>query len=327
MEMYVPESVKQSFLSKKNVIGVGIGYKVSDGVQIDTPAIVALVRQKEAKSNLSSKDLIPRFADGLISTDVIEVGDIKALGYTGKYRPAPGGVSIGHYKITAGTLGSLVRSVATNQVLILSNNHVLANSNDALLGDPILQPGPVDGGKLKSDEIGTLLRYIPIDFGEEPGVCSWAEIYAMLGNFIARVIGSRHRVNSYQYNPQAVNYVDAAVATPYNPSDIKPEILDIGVVSGTAEAFLGMSVQKTGRTTEHTTGKVTLIGATIQVQYGNKKATFDDQILTGAMSKGGDSGSLLVADTKAVGLLFAGSNVVTIYNPIQAVVDALGIVI
>jgi len=46
------------------------------------------------------------------------------------------------------------------------------------------------------------------------------------------------------------------------------------------------------------------------------------------MSQGGDSGSVLVTrfgETKAVGLLFAGSDQATIYNPIQRVLNGLEI--
>ena len=328
--MYVPENVKKNFLAKKNVVGVGIGYKVSKDQQTDTPAVVALVRKKEALYNLSIDDRIPKFATGMVHTDVIEVGDIKALAYKDKMRPAPGGVSIGHYRITAGTLGSMVRDALTGQVLILSNNHVLANSNDAHLGDPILQPGPVDGGQLARDEIGTLLRYVPIDFGEDAGSCPLAEFYARFGNVVAEVVGSKHRLKTYTYRPQAVNYVDAAVATPYLSTDLKPEILEIGVASGVATAFLGQEVRKTGRTTEYTEGKIELVNATVQVQYGaGQVAIFEDQLISGYMSKGGDSGSLLVekGSQRSVGLLFAGSDQVTIYNPIDKVIDALEIVI
>jgi len=329
-KMSVPRNVKAEFLAKKNVVGVGIGYKEVAGVSTGSPAVVVLVEKKEAPFNLKSHDVIPAYAEGLLKTDVIEVGKIEALSYPGKYRPAPGGVSIGHYKITAGTLGSKVTDAVTGQALILSNNHVLANSNNANLGDPILQPGPIDGGRLGIDEIGTLRNFVPINFGQDEGTCQIADWYERFGNFAAQLVGSKHRVKSYFYNPQATNVVDCAVATPFKSSDLLPEILDIGEVSGTEEAYLGMDVHKTGRTTEHTEGKITLIGATIQVSYGdNKIATFEDQLVSGYMSKGGDSGSLLVskATNKAVGLLFAGSNQATIYNPIKYVVSALNIVI
>ncbi len=47
---------------------------------------------------------------------------------------------------------------------MLSNNHVLANSNDATAGDAILQPGPADGGRLGPDTIAVLERFCPIEF-------------------------------------------------------------------------------------------------------------------------------------------------------------------
>ena len=95
-----------------------------------------------ASTQLSRRDMVPQALDG-IPTDVIQTGPIRTLqGHTGRIRPAPGGVSIGHRDITAGTLGCLVAK--NGQTFILSNNHVLANSNEADPGDPILQPGPYD---------------------------------------------------------------------------------------------------------------------------------------------------------------------------------------
>ena len=76
-------------------------------------------------------------------------------------------------------------------------------------------------------------------------------------------------------------------------------------IEGTENAYLGMKVEKSGRTTEFSTGEITLLDATVRVNYGgNKIATFEDQIITGNMSAGGDSGSLLVSseNKKATGL-------------------------
>jgi hypothetical protein len=102
------------------------------------------------------------------------------------------------------------------------------------------------------------------------------------------------------------------------------------VVSGTLEATLGMAVRKSGRTTGLTTGTINVVDATISVSYGvGRTATFENQLVAGPMSQGGDSGSLVVAGDalKAVGLLFAGSDQSTIFNPIQAVLDCLNITI
>src|SRR5262245_62371826 len=80
-----------------------------------------------------------------------------------RLRPAPMGYSVGHPAITAGSIGGRVIDPSGN-LYILSNNHVLANSNGAQIGDPELQPGAFDGGVLPGDQIGTLFAFRPIDF-------------------------------------------------------------------------------------------------------------------------------------------------------------------
>ncbi|MCI0519807.1 MAG: S1 family peptidase [Chloroflexi bacterium] len=315
-------------LALPNVVGVGAGYKISRGQKTDQLCMITLVTRKVPQAALSAQAMVPRQVDG-IPTDVIEVGELRALQTrTERWRPAPGGVSIGHYKITAGTLGVLVRDAATGARLILSNNHVLANSNDAAPGDAIIQPGAADGGQVGTDTIAQLERFCPIQFTTEPGTCNIAGAYAAFGNAIASLLGSHHRVETIRANPQAANLVDAAVARPLNDADLREDILEIGVVSGTAPAALGMPVRKSGRTTAFTTGEITVVDATVNVSYGvGKIATFENQLVAGPMSQGGDSGSLVVdgGSQRAVGLLFAGSDQSTIFNPIQAVLDCLNI--
>jgi len=122
------------------------------------------------------------------------------------------------------------------------------------------------------------------------------------------------------------NTVDAAVALPLNEKDVSPEISSIGNPKGTTQAKEGQIVQKTGRTTDHTLGEIKDIHATVRVEYDGKAALFRNQILTSAMSQGGDSGSLVLdPKRRAVGLLFAGSDRVTLCNPIQEVFRLLGI--
>jgi hypothetical protein len=313
----------QSLINKPNVVGVGVGYKKSKGQQLDVLSVVCLVTHKT--SDLPPEGYIPSSLDA-VPTDVIQVGEITAFqSNTSRVRPAPGGVSIGHYAITAGTLGVVVKDRATGDRLILSNNHVLANSNNAQIGDAIIQPGDADGGQINTDTIATLERFEPIRFSGEPGTCSIANSYAQVGNFIARVLGSSHRMQTVIQQAQS-NLIDAALARPINDGDVLDEILNIGTVDGTVEAALGMTVRKTGRTTGYTSGTINLLDATVNVSYGtNRTAQFDGQIVAGAMSQGGDSGSLVVDgnSNNAVGLLFAGSSSTTIINPIQHVLDIL----
>lgn len=70
-----------------------------------------------------------------------EVDLVRGVRYKPRITIQPGG-SCGHYKITAGTLGGFVED--DEHHYILSNNHVLANSNFCFGDDPILQPGPAD---------------------------------------------------------------------------------------------------------------------------------------------------------------------------------------
>jgi hypothetical protein len=315
-------------MKKANVVGVAIGYKEKGGQKTDTPNLVVLVRKKLPSSELSKQDLVPPEIEK-IGTDVKAVGELRALNQSPKdrWRPAPGGVSIGHYAISAGTLGVVVKDNATAEKLILSNNHVMANSNDAETGDAILQPGPYDGGNLSDDTIAHLLRFIPIRYTTDSADCPISISVANIANFLARVLGSNHRLVATRQDTEA-NMVDAAIARLVEPEIVSDDILSIGQITGTKEAELGMAVRKSGRTTGYTTGTIELLDATVNVSYGTgRTAVFEGQIVTSAMSQGGDSGSLLVDtnESLAVGLLFAGSDQTTIHNPISAVIDALDI--
>ena len=319
---------KSAILNRPNVVGVGVGYKMVGEDKTDELSIIALVREKIPIAGLLPEALVPSELDG-IRTDVMEVGDLRPLTLrTDRWRPAPPGVSIGHYKVTAGTFGAVVRDKSSGRRLILSNNHVIANSNESEIVDPILQPGVVDCGRIEQETIAHLENYCKIDFGLSPPTCSYAELYTDFGNKIASMMGSGHRLQVMKNNPSATNLVDAAVARPVEDSMISDDILEIGEVVGTKPASLAMLVQKSGRTTGLRTGEILVLDTTIEIEYGaGRSASFEQQILTSPISQGGDSGSLLVtADSAhAVGLLFAGSNQATLHNPIQAVIDCLNI--
>jgi hypothetical protein len=321
----VKQQYVNTLLAKKNVVACGVGYKETEGVMTDELCIVVSVEKKVPLAQLAEADIVPQTVDD-VKTDVLETGLITAWqDPTQKWRPAPGGVSIGHINITAGTLGCLV--LKGSELFILSNNHVLADTNLGKKSDPIIQPGKHDGGTL-ADQIAKLEEFVPIDFGTSPPTCPTAQAIEQLLNAIARGVGSSHRVVSYQESG-GENRVDAALAQPLSLDLVEKRILNIGVPKGSREATLGTNIKKSGRTTGFTTGRITQIEATVRVSYGNAgTATFTDQLVAGAMSSGGDSGSaVLDEEDYVVGLLFAGSQNTTIINPIQFVLDALGITI
>jgi hypothetical protein len=325
--LHIKKAQEHKLLKKKNVIGVGIGKKIVGGKQTDQECITVMVSQKVPLQGLSQEDLVPREIEGVV-TDVVDVGIVRALAErTDRWRPAPGGVSIGHYKITAGTLGALAKDRETGKNVILSNNHVLANSNDASQGDEILQPGPYDGGDTGQAVIAKLDRFVPIQFSTAPSDCGIASSVAYFCSLLARVVGSSHRLQAVRTSAET-NRVDAAVALPLGGDLVSSEILEIGEVRDWSEDVqIGTVVKKSGRTTELTEGTVQVLDATINVQYGEEKiATFTGQLVAGPMSQPGDSGSLVVdQQNRAVGLLFAGSDQSTIFNPIKDVVSLLGI--
>jgi len=322
------KKVQNDLLSKANVVSVGVGYKVSNGVKTNELSLICSVESKKPESAIKGKDLIPKKING-VATDVIQSGVIKALSNTTKRRPALGGDSIGHYAITAGTLGCTV--MKNGKLMILSNNHVLANSNEAQPNDIIIQPGAYDGGQL-SDKIATLSDWATINFldnGLPPTECPIARGSAFLVNVLASLSGSKSRVQAYSLQA-ATNLVDAALAKPINGDVVSRIINGIGEIKGTEKATLGMKVHKQGRTTGYTKGIIDQIDVTTQVSYGtNKTAMFSDQIsitsdASEPFSQGGDSGSAVLSENNLVGLLFAGSDTMTIVNRIQNVFDVLG---
>lgn len=208
-------------------------------------------------------------------------------------------MSIAHRDVTAGTLGAFVH--VDGALHVLSNYHVLVGSPSASVGDPVLQPGPADGGQDPQDRVGALAGFVALRRG-------------------------------------AVARVDAAVALLEDPS-VELDYPEVGPITTTAEALGDEEVLKVGRTTGLTRGRVTAIELDdVVVGYGEElgELRFDDQIEvestgTGSFSRGGDSGSLVYrTDGTALGLLFAGSETggdngtgLTYINPIDTVLREL----
>jgi hypothetical protein len=317
------DEARDALFGKPNVVATGVGFKVSEGVRTATLSIVCSVVEKRPLAALSAREVVPRDIAG-IPTDVVATGVLRTLNApTARFRPAPGGVSVGHRDITAGTLGCLVRR--NGDVFILSNNHVLANSNFAHAGDAILQPGPVDGGRDPEDRIATLESFVPVITAEEQSECAFANSVAHVANAAARLLGSDARLRAI--STQAVdNLVDAAIARPVSPEVVSEGILGVGTITGVSRAMLGMSLIKSGRTTGVTTGEIEQVDVTADVQYGQRVARLTDQVMAGAMSQGGDSGSaVLDSEHRIVGLLFAGSDTTTVINRIEHVFAALDV--
>jgi hypothetical protein len=200
----------------------------------------------------------------------------------------------------SGTLGSLVTAGGTQYVL--SNNHVLARQDQAVPGEDISQPGLIDNGC----QIATVVADFTaaVQLGTNNVDCAIAAVRAGLMD--------------------STGFIEGLNGTGGQPS------------TSIAAPSVGMAVQKSGRTTAHTTGTIGSINTNVKVQYQiqcgkGKKYTvnYTNQVLINSttFSAGGDSGSLILTNTSCahpVALLFAGSSSTTIGNPISDVLNALG---
>jgi hypothetical protein len=195
----------------------------------------------------------------------------------------------------SGTLGSLVTDGTTQY--ILSNNHVLARADQAVVGEDVSQPGLIDSN------------------------CAISTVVADFSG--AAALGS--------------NVDAAVAQLRAGQMDSTGFIEDIGVPSSTVVGpSVGLGVAKSGRTTGFTTGTISSINTSVSVQYqkscnAGKKFTvsYTNQVVINSttFSAGGDSGSLIVTNNAShnpVALLFAGSSSTTIGNPIGEVLTKLG---
>lgn len=337
---------RQRLLAYPGVVWVGVGMKKTDGRPTGELAVIVGVQQKRPADQLERGARLPTHLRHsawalrkTVKTDVVQAGTIKALSaWTERHRPAPGGVSIGHVGVTAGTLGLAVRR-AGRQV-ILSNNHVLANSGAGTPGDAILQPGAHDGGSPEKDALARLAAFVPISFdGTLPGLpdqCPIAQGMVHLLNGACRLLKSQTRYAVFDAVPSArPNYVDAAIAEALQDADVDERLLGpdgtptVTMPTGLQSAEIGLAVRKSGRTTQWTEGRVAAVQVTVRVEYGQgRTATFEDQVVVEqpGFSAGGDSGSAILSEEgQLVGLLFAGSEQQTIFNRIERVFEALGL--
>ena len=209
-------------------------------------------------------------------------------------RPVMGGFSVAPVKKRwAGTLGSTVYCRTNHAKLFLSNFHVLAGSNNAPLGLPIMSPAPADGGRYPRDLFGELNRYAQV-FKPEEGT----------------------------------NLVDAAAGFPYDPSLLSDEIYRVGRVYYHDEPGVGMPVVMSGRDGY---GEATIfdVNASVKVYgYPWGYSIFDEQIVMApAIVAAGDSGSVIVQkDTKTVvGLAFSGSDRFSLANKASNVARILNV--
>ncbi|MFT4113870.1 hypothetical protein [Silvibacterium sp.] len=228
-----------------------------------------------------------------------------------------------------GTLGALVQDTSGSQY-ILSNNHVLAESDQAQNGDTIDAPGLIDNGCVPLDrasgnirQVGTLRYSVPLSSRQ------------------SNVDAALAAVTPGSVDPSG-SILQLEPTAPGNTSDIG----SAPPVAGTGEALdatklADIRLVKSGRTTGLTCSTVQAVDLSVQIDYYKDCAetqpyttkTFTGQIgISGdRFSDSGDSGALVVdsANAQPVGLLFSsgtdgsGSGL-SVASPIGEVLSELG---
>jgi hypothetical protein len=211
-----------------------------------------------------------------------EVEVVDGLEYT-KRDALEAGTSCGHYRTTAGTLGMFVED--DERSYVLSNNHVLADSDRGSKGDAIWAPAPDDVKRGKYMVIARLARWPKLRRTRRDNLdVALAELTEQVDEF-------------YAWWYEGIGEMD-------------PRPID--------DLYAVQRVVKLGRTSGVTRGRVSafeLDGITIDYALPAGVITFDDQLelihetpAKKDFSAGGDSGSLILdAETlRPYALLYGG---------------------
>lgn len=305
---------KDFLLKLKGVVGVGAGTKHIGGIDTGEPCVTVLVREKLPPEKLDADQVVPQLLPDSTKTDVVEVGDVRILPLAVeavtevenrlRHRPVVGGVSIspGNFPII-GTGGLIV--LQEYMPCMLSNNHVIRLSQidperRPQKGTPVRQPGMPDSGiwdgNYRGDDIGELWDWVEVTFpGPNETDCAIAKL-------------------SVPHIPYILG-LSSPAGIVKDPS----ELWD-------AETHTWAKVQKSGRSSGITEGRVVAIEVTIQVNFGRGlMATFERQIATTPILVAGDSGSVLITNDRVVGLGFAASTQISLANPIGRVFELLNL--
>jgi len=229
----------------------------------------------------------------------------------------------------SGTLGALIEDSSKRQYL-LSNNHVLARSDHASVGDTIIQPGLIDNNCTPFGDHVSPEPIAPVAW-----LTGWLPLSSKQTNADAAIA----QVASHAVDPSGNILEFGGRQTDGTLAAAPPGISSTG---GKGElAALDLTVAKSGRTTGLTCGGISAIDLDVTVDYYLDCAetrpyltkTFTHQLgMSGnQFSDAGDSGALVVdaANAEPVGLYFAGGTDLAgvsqgVANPAPDVLSELG---
>lgn len=287
------------WLRSSGIQGFGVADRSTGELRLEGErALKVYVDEKRPLARLANaaprRLRLPGVAEAL-EIDVEAIGALSAHGCAALRRPALAGCSVGVVGGEAGTLGCLVRDLDTGARLVLGAGHVLAPRGRSSVGAALRQPAPVDCGRAR-DAIARVLRHTPLRRGA-----------------------------GYP------NRVDAAVAELHDPSSVSRTMRVSGRrLVGVRAPKVGLRVEKVGRTSGRTRGKILDADASLRIRFSSAskpaRLGFRNLVLCEYMSRGGDSGAIAIdAHGRAVGLLIAGGRQVSVFCRIDRSLASLGV--
>lgn len=298
----VRKKAEQELMAIPGVIAVGVGLKEVKGDLKRELCFKVTVQRKKPESELQSTEKIPDTIYGF-KTDVNEISTGTDIVNSNKYRPLIGGSQLGCSTDSGiGTLGCFAKRNADNKIVLLTNWHVAVGNADNINGDKVGQPS-------------------------HNGCCSCCAC-----NEIGIVTDGRLKTDN----------LDAAIALlDGQESDTIPdvrylnEVLEIGLVAGSAAPVAGETVSKYGRTTGFTKGVISNDnGGTNLVydSYGGITINRAGQLIIAVEAPfatyvdKGDSGSVSLNEkNQVIGLNYGKSGTSGFANNIVNVIGVLNI--
>jgi hypothetical protein len=217
-----------------------------------------------------------------------------------------------------GTLGSLVTRGGLQY--ILSDNHILARSDGAAVGDAIIQPGLIDTATCTTAGTTTVAN-----------LSQFSNLQASPSQNVDAAIA---QVITGKVDPAGkIIYLGASVDANGVPVAGAPQA---GTGIPASSVAVGRAVAKSGRSTGLTCSTIEATNISTSVDYtvncdgtGTKfTVNYSNQIgvIGGDFSGEGDSGSLIVTQDTAspLALLYAGSDTDTVGNPVADVLNFFG---
>jgi len=270
MSFTVQEATKvltQKFLLQEGVAGVShhskelIVYVESEEVASKIPQTLMGYPVKAIVSGKFKTLALPPAKTGRTLTGIL-------ANRTLRFRPCPGGVSIGSWLISAGTNATRVFDRNTGMRLFLSNRHVFWGDK----GERVTQPGRYDGAT-ENDVVAYIERWVELKPPPDANLADCALALPLSQDLVSDEV------------------LDIGLVNGVEEAKVGMRIKKSGRSCGLAEA-----------TVTDVNASVKVEG------YDFGEAVFEDTIISTFCGLPGDSGSVAVsADTNAaVGLLFAG---------------------